>query len=446
MLSKGIIFATTYPSCKGATPGLLVDPLTGRPVDPKKEDGFDEADVLGTVFCSNVFGHYVLVHELLPLLRRPPPETEADPLPPARIIWESSVEVVCWKYLSLDDFQGLRSLEAYESSKRLADVLSLTADLEGVRPFSDRFFAAADADWEDDEGDWGPSTAPVCYVTHPGVVCSSIFPLPAVIFCLYQFAMYLARWIGSPWHPVTAYNGAAAAVWLALLDENAVAGRLDARHVKWGSSASRGGRMLVKRTEVEGWGWRGRLGEEQYDPSVVPLATATATAAGNASAPTGAVAEGASGNAAAATASAVAVTADAANAPTDAAVVSTSSDTAVRAVTAAAASSAAAKHSCSAATSSVIADQRASEAAVATLEASMTATWSRDPLLTTPPSSAPDAPVAYLRNSLGRRAGATPLTAEKRQEFEALGRDCWREMERLRVKWDARVKKAMEEQ
>ncbi|OAA52954.1 3-ketosteroid reductase [Niveomyces insectorum RCEF 264] len=115
VLTAGFVQATTYPQFKMAQRGLRVDPLTGRYVSAaadaheQPEQGLEDR-TLGAVFCANVFGHYVLVHALLPLLRRSTVDDHHDvlpPPPPARVIWESSVESVCWRYLAPDDLQGL---------------------------------------------------------------------------------------------------------------------------------------------------------------------------------------------------------------------------------------------------------------------------------------------------------------------------------------------------
>lgn len=242
VLTDGLKQATSYPLFKMATPGLLVDPLTGRQVSAA-DAGADLDHLLGEVFCANVFGHYLLAHALLPLLRRPAGAT----LPPARIVWESSVDAMRWEALSLDDLQGVRTDAPYESSKRLTDVLSLTSELPGVRRVAAPFVGAE----EDDK-----AVPPRQYVTHPGIVCSTLFPVPLLFFQLYHIVLYVARWLGSPWHVVSAYKGATAAVWVALQPADAL-DAAEATRIKWGASATRGGRALVKKTEVEGWGWEG---------------------------------------------------------------------------------------------------------------------------------------------------------------------------------------------
>ena len=71
-------------------------------------------------------------------------------------------------------------------------------------------------------------------------------------------AFYFARWVGSPWHTLTSYKGAAAPVWLALTRDSLYDIEAEGK-AKWGSCVTRSGRESVIRTEVEGWGARGRV-------------------------------------------------------------------------------------------------------------------------------------------------------------------------------------------
>lgn len=235
VLTAGIIQAFTFPTFKAGQAGLAVNPL--RKVDEK-------APQMGEVFCANVFGHYLFAHEILPLISRPPTST----LPPGRIIWESSIEPT-WKDFSLSDFQGVKTNAAYESSKRLTDVLVLTSSLSSVKPFSTPYLTI---------GGKETLTPPKVYLSHPGVVVTSLFPLNAFLFFWYRLAMYLARFLGSPWHTVSTYLGAHAMVWLALAQQEEL-DSLNAERVKWGSSTDRSGKVGQKMTEVEGWGWEGKV-------------------------------------------------------------------------------------------------------------------------------------------------------------------------------------------
>jgi 3-keto steroid reductase len=235
VFTAGILQAFTFPTFKAGQAGLTVNPL--RKVDEK-------APKLGEVFCANVFGHYLFAHEILPLISRPPSST----LPPGRIIWESSIEPT-WKDFSLSDFQGIETNAAYESSKRLTDVLVLTSNLSSVKPFSTPYLTVEGTE---------TLTPPKIYLCHPGVVVTSLFPLNAFLFFWYRIAMYLARFIGSPWHTVSTYLGAHAMVWLALAHQEGL-NSMKAERVKWGSSTDRSGKVGQKVTEVEGWGWEGKV-------------------------------------------------------------------------------------------------------------------------------------------------------------------------------------------
>ena len=299
ILTKGIIQAVTWPTFKAATLGHKVNPLPNS----KGADDSATTPMLGEVFCANVFGHYITAHALLPLLSRP----QDSSTPPGRIIWESSIEGA-WDSFSLADFQAIKTGAAYESTKRLTDLLALTANLPAARPYSSAYLNADKST---------ATTPPKIYLTHPGVVVTTLFPLNAFLFFWYRIILYVARLLGSPWHPIAAYKGSCAPVWLALQDQAALdASRAD--RVKWGTCTDRSGREAVKKSEVEGWGWEGRV------------------------------------------------------------------------------------------------EDRAKIAAE-------------------------DRGAGVLGRLVGRKSGAVDLTEEKREEFEAVGAECWREMERLRKEWEARL-------
>lgn len=230
ILTKGIVSATTWPTFKGGNSGQTIAPVPGS------------KETMGEVFCANVFGHYLFAQKLVPLLSRPKPSA----LPPGRIIWESSIDAD-WDTFSLQDFQALKTDAAYESTKRLTDVLALTSSLPTSKPYVDQYFSVAE-----DE------TPPKMYLAHPGIVQTTLFPLNAFMFFWYQVVLYLVRWLGSPWHPITGYNGSMAPAWLALQEQEALDSER-AERVKWGSAADRWGNVYVKKTEVDGWGWEGRV-------------------------------------------------------------------------------------------------------------------------------------------------------------------------------------------
>ncbi|KAK0708235.1 hypothetical protein B0H67DRAFT_648324 [Lasiosphaeris hirsuta] len=297
VLTKGLIQATTWPTFKASIGGHVVNPLAKS---PKADKG--AAVLLGEVFCANVLGHHLLAHALLPLLHRP---VDSD-LPAGRIIWESSVEPV-WDCLSLADFQAIKTPAAYENSKRMTDVLCLSSSLPATQPYVKTYL-------RNPASPTTPTIPPKIYLTHPGVVQTTLFPVNAFLFFWYRVALYLIRWLGSPWHVVTTYAGACAPVWLALQQQGAL-DAAQAERVKWGSANDRAGNCRVKKTEVEGWGWEGRV-------------------------------EG------------------------------------------------------------------------------------------------PDSAKGVLRRGVGRKSGAPDLTPERLVEFEALGAEVWRELERLRIEWEDRIARA----
>ncbi|KKA21733.1 3-ketosteroid reductase [Rasamsonia emersonii CBS 393.64] len=242
-----VVNATTWPVYKLSYVGMLTEKQTRLP----------EESPLGAVFCANVFGHYMLAHNLMPLLRR-----SGQPNGPGRVIWISSVEATI-KLFDVDDIQGLKSTKAYESSKSLMDLLALTSDLPSTAPWVNSFLSTSDSD-QSAEPCHGPP--PKIYVSHPGIFGTSIVPLPLPLFWGMIGAFFLARWLGSPWHTIWTYLAASAPVWLALspqsvLDEAEAPYRQNGGGlVKWGSSCDRLGRDRPASTEVDGWGYGGVVG------------------------------------------------------------------------------------------------------------------------------------------------------------------------------------------
>lgn len=160
---------------------------------------------------------------------------------------------------SASDLQAFRPGAApYESAKRLTDVLSLTHTLPSVRKYSTPYLTADDDDNDDDSDDEEAAVRARMYLTHPGVVASTLFPLPWFLFWAYELSLALARWAGSPWHTVDAYSGAKSAAYVVLQPQAALDERA-AERVKWGSASDRSLAVDVKKTEVEGWGWQGRV-------------------------------------------------------------------------------------------------------------------------------------------------------------------------------------------
>lgn len=183
----------------------------------------------------------------MPLLSRASSKTA-----PGRIIWTGSIEPT-EKSLRLDDFQGVKTEAPYESSKRLTDLLALTHQLPAAQKYAGEYLTM-----EDPKVSAEKSIRPTIYLAHPGIVHTTLFPLVWPLITLYKWALIVCRWLGSPWHPVESYIGAAAPVWMVLQDQENL-DALDAQRVKWGTSTDVWAQPYIKKTEVEGWGWEGKV-------------------------------------------------------------------------------------------------------------------------------------------------------------------------------------------
>lgn len=271
ILVRGWIQATTRPYAKLSEPGLTVNPLPqSKGAKDKSDDSDDAPSSLGLVFCANVFGHYLFAHYLVPLLSRHGSSSsssssgssagagERKDIPPGRIIWQSSVDPQ-WRHFNLADLQCLKTCTAYESSKMLTDILCLTSDLPSVRPHSTTYLTEPPC-----TSQTPPATTtsrPNIYLAHPGIVATTLFPLHFTLMWGYVVGTLISRWLGSPWHPVYPYTAALAAVWLALAPQEEL-DALDAGRVKWGTATDFWGNTMVKKTEVDRWGWEGKVKSE----------------------------------------------------------------------------------------------------------------------------------------------------------------------------------------
>jgi 3-keto steroid reductase len=188
-----------------------------------------EAEDIGEVFCANVFGHYYLAHEIVPLLAKGA----------GRLIWISSLEAYAWAY-DTQDLEGRSATHSYESSKRLTDVMALTSNINATKPWADKFFQEE-----------GQERKVKMFTCHPGICATSMVELPLVLWYCMTLAFYIARWLGSPWHAISSHSGANSAVHLALAKEEELA-ETKAERIKWGSGSDRAGREVLRVTEVEG--------------------------------------------------------------------------------------------------------------------------------------------------------------------------------------------------
>ncbi|KHJ33650.1 putative 3-ketosteroid reductase [Erysiphe necator] len=232
----------------------------------KSEENLDEPP-LGEVFCSNLFGQYLLAHELMPLLSQPP---TSDAQHGGKIIWVSSIATHGDSF-SVDDFQGLQSTAPYESSKRLMDLLILPCEAPSVSIRAAHFFDISSTfsgrkrknQTNFDQSNLRP-VRPKNYVAHPGIFQSNILPVPFIVALICKLIFYITRWLGSPWHTINPYSAAIAPVKIALVDCKTL-DEVGSSRIKWGSATDSAGNAKIRKTEVPGWGFDGKTVNEEMN-------------------------------------------------------------------------------------------------------------------------------------------------------------------------------------
>ncbi|XP_030017030.1 3-keto-steroid reductase-like [Sphaeramia orbicularis] len=142
------------------------------------------SDDLQEVFTTNLFGHFLLIRELDPLL------CQSDHT--SRVIWTSSSNARRSAF-SLDDIQHRLGTEPYSSSKYASDMLSLALNRQ--------------------KNSQGLFSSVIC----PGLVMTNLTYgiLPSFFWTLIMPIMWLIR-IFTNTFTLTPYNGAEALLWLFL--------------------------------------------------------------------------------------------------------------------------------------------------------------------------------------------------------------------------------------
>ncbi|ORY86883.1 hypothetical protein BCR37DRAFT_337826, partial [Protomyces lactucae-debilis] len=175
--------------------------------------GGKTADGYGVAFQANLLSHYYLSKRLAGSIDS--------------IVWMSSLEATA-KAFDPEDLQALTHAHAYESSKRLMDVLYTTVLKQKGH-----------------------------FLVHPGFcatnIVSTVLPtyLPlGLVQAAWQGCFYALMYLGSQWHVASAYNGAYAASTLAtsfLLEVDA------SRYVgkKMGSAGDRLGQLRLAPTHMD---------------------------------------------------------------------------------------------------------------------------------------------------------------------------------------------------
>ncbi|KAL2089754.1 hypothetical protein ACEWY4_014442 [Coilia grayii] len=140
------------------------------------------SDGLQEVFVTNLFGHYLLVRELEPLLCQPEKTSQ--------VIWTSSSNAHRSAF-SLEDLQHLRGTEPYSSSKYASDLLSVALNRK--------------------HNQQGMYSSVIC----PGLVMTNLTYgiLPSFFWTLIMPIMWLIR-VFTNTFTLTPYNGAEALFWL----------------------------------------------------------------------------------------------------------------------------------------------------------------------------------------------------------------------------------------
>lgn len=142
------------------------------------------SDGLQEVFATNLFGHFLLIRELEPLL--------CQPGHTSRLVWTSSSNARRSAF-SIDDIQHRRGKEPYSSSKYASDMLSLALNKH--------------------KNEQGLFSSVIC----PGLVMTNLTYgiLPSFFWTLIMPIMWLIR-IFTNTFTLTPYNGAEALHWLFL--------------------------------------------------------------------------------------------------------------------------------------------------------------------------------------------------------------------------------------
>jgi 3-keto steroid reductase len=212
-----LVRAVTFPSFKVQRVGRL------------------SSDGLGWVWQCNVFGHYLMMRNLQPVLERCPHSS-------ARILWTSSIEAQVNAF-GFDDWQLVQAPRSYEASKYQTFLVGHALGERAARDHSKVRH----------------------YIVHPGVVAGSMFKayLGWLLDKLMVMTFYIARLFGSPHHCISAYKGAISAVHICLVSIALLP--LATVPVSFGSRTDRWGREFVNVDYIEGWADREESTEKMLD-------------------------------------------------------------------------------------------------------------------------------------------------------------------------------------
>ncbi|KIO03131.1 hypothetical protein M404DRAFT_1001750 [Pisolithus tinctorius Marx 270] len=151
-------------------------------------------DGLGWLWQCNIFGHYVLFRALEPHLAKYTGSMGA------RVLWLSSQEATS-EFYNPKDWQLINDDHSYQSSKYQLNLLALRLDQEATEHRQ-------------------PGMPVVRHFSVlPGIagtnIASALLGRFTAVCMIVTF--YIARWLGSPYHPISAFKAAISAVHLALV-------------------------------------------------------------------------------------------------------------------------------------------------------------------------------------------------------------------------------------
>ncbi|WWC92215.1 uncharacterized protein L201_007169 [Kwoniella dendrophila CBS 6074] len=209
----------------------------------------------GIVWGTNVLAPYIMVKELIPLLRRSPLNLPFEP----RIIYTSSL-TSSFSKLSikdpLNDYQLLQYEKSYSASKIMFDLIMVQFDKE---------YGSSTKNENDNENERQVR----CFTTDPGCVCTNFFSSGMgvilwwanVKFFFYWLSFYLCRLLGSTHHPVYADQGALPMIYAALISNKFLSPSSKNPAQRFCVISERWGKTKVGFEEVDQWEKGDELGK-----------------------------------------------------------------------------------------------------------------------------------------------------------------------------------------
>ncbi|WVQ82968.1 hypothetical protein IAT38_005104 [Cryptococcus sp. DSM 104549] len=201
----------------------------------------------GLVWGTNVLAPYIMIRELVPLLRRSPPSLPVAP----RVVYTSSGTAAYYKLnqpYPLEDYQLLDYHDTYGASKYVADLVMLELDREyGSEP-------TGAAKTGEERSVRVMTVDPGCVATNIfGAAYGSLVWLAKIKWMCNWLAFYFCRLIGSAWHPVYADQGALPMIYAAFVSTTYLLPASQVPAPKYAVISTRWGKTMVGYGEVDSW-------------------------------------------------------------------------------------------------------------------------------------------------------------------------------------------------